>query len=546
MFVILILLALLTVRPYLSPQFPFTHDGENHLARFANYKLALKEGQFPPRWAPNLLDHYGYPVFNYNYPLANILSLPLSFLKINYEVTFKILVFSFILFGLYGLNLWLKKFSSKIGPRLVGLLAFASAPYLVNLLYFRGSIGELMAMMILPWLFYFIDRGPVKKLSTNLARLIFETAVWAMFFLSHNVSVLFGVPLLLIYALVRHRRRLLEFNHLIISFGTGLLLSLWFWLPAILEKKLVIIENADLSNGYLQHFPTLSQVLFAPLEFGFSVPGSVDGLSFKIGWIFLLAMILLPFIIAKPIKKLLNEKTNLLLIASWLLLIFQLPLTAFIWSRIPLVNYIQFPWRLSLFLVVIATPLIVKLVNATGRWIKVLVVGCLLAHILAILPLRPVDYFHRKIVTYDVYPASTSTANENLPQDFTFEYFADGDWQPTATIISGVGEVIVNNWRGSVRNYQLQLTTPAVIVEPTANFAGWETTANHKQIEYLNNDEIGGRIAYQLPAGDYSIVTRFTQKTQPRQLGNWLSLSTAIIFISIIISLKVHAQKNRI
>ncbi len=90
---ILLLLASFSflIKPYLNDKFPYTHDGENHLARFANYKLAVKQGQIPPRFAPNLVNRYGYPVFNYNYPLANLASLPLSLFKLNYELSFKII-----------------------------------------------------------------------------------------------------------------------------------------------------------------------------------------------------------------------------------------------------------------------------------------------------------------------------------------------------------------------------------------------------------------------------------------------------------------------
>ena len=40
--------------PYFRVGLPVTHDGENHVARFAQYYLALKQGQFPPRLAPTL------------------------------------------------------------------------------------------------------------------------------------------------------------------------------------------------------------------------------------------------------------------------------------------------------------------------------------------------------------------------------------------------------------------------------------------------------------------------------------------------------------
>ena len=49
-----------------NPGFPYTHDGQNHLARLSNYYLALKQGQFPPRWAPNLDAGLGYTSLNFN------------------------------------------------------------------------------------------------------------------------------------------------------------------------------------------------------------------------------------------------------------------------------------------------------------------------------------------------------------------------------------------------------------------------------------------------------------------------------------------------
>src|SRR5258708_7660284 len=97
--ILIVVLSVYITRVYFHAGVPYTHDGENHLARFANYILAVRERQIPPRFAPNLFDHYGYPVFNYNYPLANIFSVPFSYLHVHYEVTFKILMFVAVLIG---------------------------------------------------------------------------------------------------------------------------------------------------------------------------------------------------------------------------------------------------------------------------------------------------------------------------------------------------------------------------------------------------------------------------------------------------------------
>ncbi len=540
MIIFLIILALFAIKPYLNANFPYTHDGENHLARFANYKLALKEGQLPPRFAPNLLNHYGYPVFNYNYPLANILSLPFSILKINYEITFKILVFSFLIFGLIGVSKWLGQFNFSSKSKIIGLLAFVLSPYLVNLIYFRGNIGEIMALMIFPWLLYFIKASNSQSLTKNGFSLFGQTIVWTMFFLSHNIMVFFGTPLLILFAIFEKKKELWKQTRLIFSFGAGLLLSLWFWLPAVLEKNLVVLENADLSKGYLEHFPTLSQLLFSPLQFGFSLPGSVDTLSFQVGIIFIISLLLATI----TIKFAKSNNVKFLFFLSWLMVLLQLPFSKVIWQIIPLSNYIQFPWRLTFFVTIFSLPIVAWSFENLGKKIRLIFLFLILLQIFTILKLKPADYFHRDSLTYDLYPASTSTANENLPTSFTFEYFADGDWKPTPTILNGEGNIEVEKWNGSQRRYRLNLAQESLITEPTAKFAGWQTTANDQKIEYVDTASVGGRLAYQLPSGDYQIVTKFTQDTKPRQVGNWISLISLFIVLSLIGYSKFNEYKK--
>ena len=71
-----ILLLLWTQSEWFKPGLPFTHDGQLHLTRMAQYYLSIKEGQIPPRLAGQLNNSYGYPVFNFNYPLPDILAYP--------------------------------------------------------------------------------------------------------------------------------------------------------------------------------------------------------------------------------------------------------------------------------------------------------------------------------------------------------------------------------------------------------------------------------------------------------------------------------------
>lgn len=189
-FLFFLVLTLISTRYFFHQGVPVTHDGNNHLIRFANYKIAVRELQIPPRLAPNLVNGYGYPVFNYNYPLANILSLPFSILNFHYELTFKLLIFTSVFFALLGANLFLriKKFGKN--ARIFALTVFALNPYIYTSIIFRGNIGEVMAWSVLPWIFYFLEkmRNDSKFLDLNF---VYLNLLVTSLFLAHNITAFF-------------------------------------------------------------------------------------------------------------------------------------------------------------------------------------------------------------------------------------------------------------------------------------------------------------------------------------------------------------------
>jgi hypothetical protein len=179
------------IRGYLAPGMPYTHDGMNHLARFAAYKIALREGQLPPRFAGNLLNHYGYPVLNFNYPLANILALPLAFAHVSYEFILKMQMVAGIACGALGFIVWMREWGRSKGAIVFAVLLWISAPFLLNILYVRGNIGELWATALWPWLWVALLRWlRVQRVSRK--EMVLWFGVWSAFWLAHNLYSVFG------------------------------------------------------------------------------------------------------------------------------------------------------------------------------------------------------------------------------------------------------------------------------------------------------------------------------------------------------------------
>lgn len=537
--VIVVIGLMIALHPYFRQGVPDTHDGNNHLVRFASYKMALKQGQFPPRWAPNLLQHYGYPVFNFNYPLANLLSLPFSILKIPYEIIFKVLSSGFLLIGAISLKLWLELLIKNKTAVLVATLGWLFFPFIISTVYFRGNIGEIAAYGLVPLLLFITELMNQKRLTKKY--LVVSSFVFAAFLLSHNITVVFFIPLLLVYALLRFELKKIAWLQLLMTLIIGVLLTLWFWLPAIAEMSQTNVTRTGLTREYSLHFPTLVELLNAPLTFGYSYPGGIDGLSFNIGILTVLSIILaIVYLASKTIKKSLNKESHLLLwfsLAALILVVLQLSISDFIWRMIPVAQIIQFPWRLSLFLGVITAYLVARL-WAEGVIFKIVLFIGLLVLVRNTLVAVPYKMQHQDNEKYDQSTISTSILSENTPHSFLFETFSEA-WEPRAKVYSGNATIIPKSWTGTKREYLVSVESTATIIEPTANFSGWETwiqsSSGNERVLHVDDDVIRGRIAYILEPGEYQVETKFTQNTTPRLIGNFVSVTTLIVCLALLL-----------
>src|SRR3990167_8338707 len=162
------------------------------------------------------------------------------------------------------------------------MLGLGSASYLTNLLLFRGNIGELAAWSLLPWLLVTVEWlvQPVITWRRQLLMICLATAFW----LSHNLMIFLAWPVCLIYAGLRLTGDWSAWKRWGTIWMVSLGLSLWYWLPAVAEKSLVLIDQVNLVKEAYQHFPTWSQLWFDAQEFGFSFSGSIDSLNLGVGW----------------------------------------------------------------------------------------------------------------------------------------------------------------------------------------------------------------------------------------------------------------------
>jgi uncharacterized membrane protein len=365
--IILTVLSILALKDLFATSFlPLFHD-QVQSERVSEMKLALDSGQFPVRFVGNLGYGYGYPIFNYYAPLPYYFGAALNVVLDLILSTKLLFVFAFIIsgFSMYYV-------SSRIWGRAGGLISailYLLAPYHAVQLYVRGSLGEMFAYALIPFILWTVIKISTKTYAKN----IYLVLATAALFISHTISayiVLLYLSILFIILLIKSVKQknyssLLQNSDYYILFPV--LLSSFFLLPAFFEinQTQLSLQSAN-DVKYSDHFITIAQLWSSAWGYAGSAPGTTtDGMSFMIGKItIILSIIVLIITLIKSKIKSFNISTFqyrtlvLLSITSLITIFLTTSYSDFIWKTIPYMQLIQFPWRfltlINLFLSLIA------------------------------------------------------------------------------------------------------------------------------------------------------------------------------------------------
>ncbi len=342
----LILLTVPAVIALLVPGFYGASD-DLHVSWLFEMHRTLSMGQIPPRFVPDLSFGFGYPLFNFVFPLPFYIGE--LFYLIGFSLVDSIKLVFLISFPISAIfmYLFLRQFSSKM-VSFTGAVLYIYTPYRFVDLYIRGAIGEIFAFALLP----LVGLSFVKI--TNPIR---DSKLWigigaislACLILTHNITAYMFFPAILMLALIRiflsPTNKKIIFVNFISSIFLGILISSYFWLPAIVESSLM---KYDTVFNYADHFPTIKQLLTPYWNYGASVPGPYDLMPFFLGYINWFSVVVGILIFVLVFKKLnLNQKA----VFFWAFIIFSAAFfmmnyrSAILWDNLPLLPYFQFPWR---------------------------------------------------------------------------------------------------------------------------------------------------------------------------------------------------------
>lgn len=508
----------------LHPGLPPTHDGEYHVVRFYEFNKAFLDGDFYPRWAFDLNNGFGVPLFNYVYPLPNYIAVFTHALGLSFIDSFKAEMFLALVFGGIFFYLWSREFWGNLGG-LVSSVFYTFSPYRFVDIYIRGSVGECLALAIFPALLWsltvFIKTR--KRIFFPLSSLLFGLLIF-----SHNILALMFSAFLLFYVIVliyknKNKKKLtIEILKII---ALGFLFSSIFWLPAILETRFVTgLQVYDVSAN----FPLLYQLLIPTWGSGFSGAGLQSEISFQIGIANLFA-IFLSFLILMFRKKRENNVMMIFFFFSFLVVFFlMLEMSDFIWKIVPLMNYFQFPWRfLSLEIIIcsflagsIVYFLKPKLVIASGLLILVVLLG--------IGYMKPAYYLQRN----DSYYMSRSNFIDgtNSPGNAfnTIWFQADKKTKDKLFMVTDKDRINVIEVKNSAYLFRVNLAGGHRIVVNTAYFPGWRVYVDGKNVNtFVTRD---GLFEFYASKGNHVIKIVF-EETTIRKIAGYLSLVSLIYLL---------------
>lgn len=522
---IILILSILPLFPLLHVGLPLTHDGQDHIARIANFYQSLTEGNIIPRWAGNLNWGYGHPILMFLYPLPSYAASFFHFLGANFVDSLKIVFALGFVFSGITMYLWVREFLGVEAGTLAGAL-YMFAPYRFVDLYVRGAIGEHVAFVFPPLIFYFMLRLSKKYSAKDFILCAFSVSG---LILSHNAITVMFAPFILGYLLLlvwSNKDRAKLFYRLGSSLLIGMGLSAFFLFPAFFEGKYTLRDIVT-GNEYASRFINPLGLFYSPWSYG-----GTGQFSVQIGLVQIFGVIASIFWFVKNKKSLLKPVyllTSLTFLASLFIMISQ---SNFIWKIFTILQKFQFPWRflsLTVFAVALLGSFSVLLIPQKRKTPFVLLIIFVLVainwnytHANGFL-VKPESFYTQ------VYNGTTDTGESSPIWSVRFM-----EHRPIAHIqlLTGVAELQEISRNSTNHLYAANVTsTKARIVENTLYFPGWNVYVNNKKtnIEFQDSQN-RGLMTFYVQQGLNKIEIKF-EDTNIRKLSNSI---TVISFIAVL------------
>jgi len=350
------LLCVVAVAPLLRSESPCTHDGAFHYYRVAAMRHVLQDSTQPlrsafARYLPDLAFGYGYPFFNYRAALSYYLALALHLTGLALPVAFNLLYALSIVGSALTMYLLAR---DLFGPRagVVAAVAYAYAPYQFLDALLRANMPETVALPLLPLILW-----AFRRLALTGHRRWFLLSVGSLvaLLLTHNISSLLFAPFLLAYLVVlwlvyRRGGRAHAAGAWITAgsaFALALALTAFFLGPALLERDYAQLHMSRVTrnNDFHYNFLGLAEIFAPPAPVDTSLMNPPMRVHLGLAQAILGGIGLVVGLVRWRDRE--RRATIIFLaLATVVMLWMSTRASLWLWEHVPLLSFVQFPWRL--------------------------------------------------------------------------------------------------------------------------------------------------------------------------------------------------------
>jgi len=475
----------------LKPEFFLTDDGNSMVIRFSAFYETLRSGQFPVRFLSRLNFGYGYPVSDFLYPLFMYIGIPIKALGFSFVDTIKIILGLSFLSGTFFSFLWLRKlFDEK--SAFAGSIVYSLFPYHLFDIYKRGSVGEILALGIVPFIFWAIEKKNLILISIGYALLI----------TAHNSLALVFIPVILIYHLLKEKAQK-SFYSILLGIG----LSAFFSLPAIFDLQYTVFSKTSVSD-WSKYF----------------VGFNLIGVSTVV--IFLTVFI---FIWIKKIELKKHRLTLLMIGVGLISIFFASSPSSFIWNVLP-VSFIQFPFRFLSLTIITTAFLAASVVSVLkGKNRLALIISLLILTFLSSKNFLAPEVFQNYPDTfYSTNQDTTTVRNEYMPK-----WVKDYPTEMPKSKVEPASSISYISGNNNNMSFKVSSNKSIIVEVEKVYFPGWKASVDGKKTEIINNNP-KGLIQIPINSGDH-IVHVYFEEGGLRLLSDFVSVISLVALLVILI-----------
>jgi hypothetical protein len=513
------------------------------LVRLAEYTHVLGQGAFPVRWSPDLHGGYGSPIFVFYPPVFLTMAGALALSGMTFAAAAKAALFLLTLAAGLGMYLFARELFGERGGMLAAYL-YVLAPYRFIDAFVRNAFAEFTAMSVAPFVFYGITRILNGRGSLRGAQAVMALSA-ALFVLSHNLSVVMYLPVILLYAVVfaAFGGGLKRLGRLAAPLAVSVLLSAYYVLPVIFEMKHIQLWRATTGKFYLL--------------FNLVAPGSlVSWTSWYSVTPFSLALAVFS-IAAITLRRKEIERPVLGALAVFAILIacytaLMTPVGTPLWKSAGFLGILQFPWRLlspATFMLSTLGGAILYLAGKTprlkaARAVEIAAVAA--AFLIAWYPFWTAKY----VAVYDEALSAESIRINKHSATVTGEYLPvtvrrNVPASPRAEFVEVAGpggraEALRKGPESFA--YRVVLSGESSVLVNVFYFPGWKLYADGRPADFEVTPQ--GLMRFTLPAGEHLVEAGF-EDTPVRSASQALSLAGLLGLLWLSASAAFSRRKGR-